>query len=84
MFKVNNEDTRATSLTSFWGLYVNFEHISQLFLVTYDQHFLTCLSDWYWDSCWKLEVKWTYFQSVLLNINIEIIYLVRTQNFLKD
>ena len=63
---------------------VNFEHISQLFLVTYDQHFSTCLSDWYWDSCWKLEVKWTYFQSVLLNINIEIIYLVRTQNFLKD
>ena len=28
MFKVNNKDTRATSLTSFWCFFiVNFEHI---------------------------------------------------------
>ena len=32
MFKVNNKDTRMTSLT-FWWFTVNFESISQLFLV---------------------------------------------------
>ena len=39
MFKVNNKDTRTTSMTSFWYLYcsgvftVNVEHISPHFLV---------------------------------------------------
>ena len=33
MFKGNNENTKAKSLTSFWCFIVNFEHISQIFLV---------------------------------------------------
>ena len=33
MFKASNKDTRTTSITSFWGLTVKFEHISHLFLV---------------------------------------------------
>ena len=33
MFKVNNKNTRMRSITSFWSLIVNFEHISDLFLV---------------------------------------------------
>ena len=31
MFKIN-KDTRTTSVTSFWCFFVNFEHITQLFL----------------------------------------------------
>ena len=30
MFKVNNENTRTTSMTPFWCFIVNFEHISPL------------------------------------------------------
>ena len=33
MFKVNNKNTRTTSMTSFWCFIVDFEHISQLSLV---------------------------------------------------
>ena len=33
MLKDNHKNTRATSLTSFWCFHVNFEHVSQLFLV---------------------------------------------------
>ena len=32
MFKVNNEGSRMTSVTSFWFLIVNFEYISYIFL----------------------------------------------------
>ena len=39
MFKASNKDTRTTSITSFWGLTVKFEHISHLFLVFLFFHF---------------------------------------------
>ena len=32
MFKVNNKNTTATSMTSLWRFIVKFEHISHLFL----------------------------------------------------
>ena len=40
MFKVNNKNTIATSLTSFWFLIVNFEHMSLfpgVFIVDFEQ-----------------------------------------------
>ena len=33
MFKVNNKNTRATSITSFWCFLVNFKGVSDLLLV---------------------------------------------------
>ena len=34
MFKVNNKNSKTTSLTPFWCFFVNFEYISHIFLVS--------------------------------------------------
>ena len=77
MFKVNNKNTRTTSVVSFSGVYVfNFEHISHLFLVFLLLIFEQVNISWEIGVCFEISYgSWIYFQS---RFKIKIFLLIYT------